>query len=98
MEEGFLGGFEWDEEKRKQTIIKHGIDFIDAIKIFDGKTLLSQSIRNDERRWTAIGLLDGIEIAVICTMRNDTCRIITVRRARRHERKEYHARYPGGGP
>ena len=87
MEGGFLGGFEWDEEKRKQTIIK----------IFDGKTLLSQSIRNDEQRWTAIGLLNGIEIAVICTMRNDTCRIITTRRARRHERKKYHARYPGGG-
>ena len=97
MEEGFLGGFEWDEEKRKQTLLKHGIDFVDAIKIFERKTLLSQSMRGDEQRWTAIGLLDGTEIAVIYTMRGDTCRIITARRARRHKRKEYHARYPGRG-
>ncbi len=98
MEDDFLGGFEWDEEKRKQAILKHGIDFADAIGIFDGEVLLAPSKHDDERRWIAVGLLNGIEIAVIYTMRGDTCRIITARRARRYEREKYHARYPGGGP
>ena len=97
MEENFLGGFEWNEEKREQTILKHGIDFVDAIGIFDGEEDVAPSDHYGEQRWIAVGLLNGIEIAVIYTMRGDTCRIITARRARRYERKEYHTRYPGRG-
>lgn len=98
MEGDSLGGFEWDEEKRQQTILKHGIDFADAIGIFDGEVLVAPSKHNDEQRWIAVGLLNGIEIAVIYTMRSEIYRIITARRARHHERDKYHARYPGGGP
>ncbi|MBR6900719.1 MAG: BrnT family toxin [Synergistaceae bacterium] len=28
--------FEWDENKRQINIEKHGIDFADAVKIFEG--------------------------------------------------------------
>ncbi len=28
--------FEWDEDKRSSTRVKHGIDFPDAIRIYDG--------------------------------------------------------------
>jgi uncharacterized DUF497 family protein len=31
--------FEWDPEKAEQNFIHHGIDFDDAIAIFDGATL-----------------------------------------------------------
>ena len=98
MADKFDGGFEWNEEKRKQTYLKHGIDFEDVVGIFKNDVLTTPSRDDDEQRWTAIGLLNETEIAVIYTMRGDTCRIITARRARRHERKEYHARYPGAGP
>jgi hypothetical protein len=27
--------FEWDHEKNKANILKHGVDFIDAILIFE---------------------------------------------------------------
>ena len=90
--------FSWSEKKRTETINKHGIDFATAIEIFDGEGLHAQSKHSDEQRWIAVGLLHGIEIAVIYTMRGDTCRIITARRARHNERENYHARYPGGGP
>ena len=93
-----LSAFEWDERKRLTTLEKHGIDFRRAIEIFGGSTLVFPSRQSEsEERWTAIGILDQVEIAVIYTMRKQICRIITARRARRYERSEYHTRYPGGG-
>jgi len=89
--------FEWDEDKRTKALEKHGIDFADAVGVFDRETLVAPSKHGNEERWVAIGLLEGIEIAVILTMRSDVCRIITARRARRYEREIYQARYPGGG-
>jgi uncharacterized DUF497 family protein len=38
----------------------------------------------------AIGLMEGIEIVVIYVMRGDRCRIISARRAHRHERQDNH--------
>ncbi len=98
MEDGFHGGFEWDEEKRLTVLEKHGIDFRRAVEIFEGSTHVSPSRQSEsEERWIAIGILDQVEIAVIYTMREQICRIITARRARRYEREKYHARFPGGG-
>ena len=34
--------FEWDDTKREINIKKHGIDFINASKIFDSHTLTSR--------------------------------------------------------
>ncbi len=39
--------FEWDENKRQANIEKHGIDFADAVKIFDGFTHATQDTRED---------------------------------------------------
>ncbi|MBQ6738181.1 MAG: BrnT family toxin [Synergistaceae bacterium] len=84
--------FEWDENKRKINIEKHGIDFADAVKIFDGFITSKQDTRADygEERYVTIGLLSGIEIAVINTPRGNKVRIISVRRARDSERKKYY--------
>ena len=50
--------FEWDEDKRSSTRVKHGIDFPDAIRIFDGRPLLhAPSKRPGEERWVATGKL-----------------------------------------
>ena len=56
MDEGFLGGFEWDEEKREQTYLKHGVDFADLAGVLEGNVLVSPSKHDDELRWIAIGL------------------------------------------
>ena len=84
--------FEWDENKRKSNIEKHGIDFVDAVKIFDGFIIRRKDTRADygEDRYVTTGLLDNVEITVIYTPRNDKRRIISARRARVSERKEYY--------
>ena len=84
--------FEWDENKRQANIEKHGIDFADAVRIFDGFVHTIQDTRAGygEVRNVSTGLLDGIEITVIHTPRGDRRRIISVRRARVSERKTYY--------
>lgn len=89
--------FEWDENKRRSVIERHGIDFEDAIRIFGGPVLETPSPRTEEARWLAVGVVDGIEIAVVYTVRNGRRRIITARRARKDERQNYHAQVVGGG-
>jgi uncharacterized DUF497 family protein len=87
-----IRAFEWDEKKRAQNLKKHGIDFDDARVIFDGPILVKESSRGTETRYAVLGFVDEIEIAVICTFREDRCRIISARRARTYERKELHRR------
>lgn len=85
--------FEWDENKRQSNIIKHKIDFAEAVAIFDGFVHTHQDLLADygEKRYVTIGLLQGIEIAVIHTPRGDKYRIISARRARVKEREAYYA-------
>ena len=46
--------FEWDENKRSSTLKKHGIDFLDATRIFDGRPVLhAPSDRPGEERRVA---------------------------------------------
>lgn len=90
--------FEWDEVKRLATLEKHGIDFVDAAEIFAHPYLRLPGKCDVERRDIAIGLLGGVHIAVVHTVRNDVIRIITARRARRNEREGYQAHVLGRDP
>ena len=85
--------FEWDEAKRLSNIAKHGIDFYAAIGVFESGHLLTRSDRDLEERWTALGLLEGRVVAVVFTDRGEARRVISARRARRHERQQHHARF-----
>ena len=92
--------FEWDENKRSSTLEKHGIDFLDAIRIFDGRPVLhAPSDRPGEERWVATGSLSGQMVSAVYTLRDGAVRIITSRRAKKNEQREYHKNHPGGcGP
>ena len=90
-------GFEWDENKRRAVLEERRIDFRDAVRIFDGPVLETLSRHPVETRWVAVGIVDGKEIAVVYTVRDGRRRIITARRARTHERREYHAYVLSGG-
>ncbi|WP_366518349.1 BrnT family toxin [uncultured Paracoccus sp.] len=90
--------FEWDEVKRQTTLQKHGIDFVDAIEVFDQPHLRLTGISKVEQREIVIGSVRKITIAVVFTMRGDVTRIITVRRARRNEREAYEAHVAGRNP
>jgi len=89
--------FEWDENKQRTVLAQHRIDFEDAIRIFNGPVLETLSRHTEETRWVAVGIVDGREIAVVYTIRNGRRRIITARRARTRERREYHAHVIGRG-
>jgi uncharacterized DUF497 family protein len=83
--------FEWDARKRLANIEKHGFDFIWARQLFDGRPRFDfASPRGREHRVASIGEIDGMVIAAIWTPRGaDAVRIISVRRARREEERQY---------
>lgn len=57
--------FQWDEEKRRANLAKHGIDFDDAIRIFQGPIIVNRSDRDGEERWIGVGSAEGRIIAVV---------------------------------
>jgi hypothetical protein len=81
--------FEWDEIKRQTNLVKHGIDFRDAICVFSGPVFGNISRHGGEERIVAIGLMEDIEIVLVYVMRGQRRRIISARRAHRNERKDY---------
>jgi len=81
--------FEWDERKRRTNLAKHGLDFLDAELVFDGPAHSYRSPRGGEERWVTVGLLEGHEVAVVWVQRGDAIRIISFRRARHEERRQY---------
>jgi len=85
-----------DKAKTAANIAKHGIDFEDAIRIFDGPVLQKADARKDygEIRIIAFGVAHQRELAVVYTLRGQRRRIISARRAHRSERKAYSEAYP----
>lgn len=84
--------FEWDEEKNRTNIEKHGISFEQACRIFEGVTLTAIDDRFEygEVREISLGMVDGIVVlSVVHTDRNGNTRIISARQANRKERKQY---------
>ncbi len=83
--------FEWDENKRYSNIRKHGIDFIDAYKIFDYDTVIIEDDRFNygEQRLIAIGLLKGTIIVVVYTEKENSIRIISARKGTKNEQQIY---------
>lgn len=82
--------FEWDEDKRLANIEKHGVDFRDARVMFDGRPLLTRtSFRDEELRQVTIVVLGERLRTVIWTRRDGRVRIISIRRARDAEEREY---------
>lgn len=88
--------FEWDEEKNKKNIIKHGIDFVDVTLAFDHPILKTEDTRKDykEMRFIGIGVIRDREIVIAYTTRSERIRIISTRRANEDERKKYRSIYP----
>lgn len=83
-----FSSFEWDEGKRSKNIEKHGIDFLKAAAALNEPHVESQSDRNGEVRTLAICPSSGTLIAIVYTMRDETCRIISARAARKDEQRK----------
>lgn len=86
--------FEWDENKNKKNMEKHGIDFNDAISIFDDDNRIEAvDGRNDygEIRMQVIGeAKPGVLMAVYTWRKNNTSRrMVSARTASQKERALY---------
>lgn len=86
--------FEWDPAKRQSNLEKHGIDFRDAARVWDGPTWTRRSDQQDEERYVAVGFVDGRLIAVVYTLREGRYRIISARRTWKSEERAYRALHP----
>ena len=80
--------FEFDPFKSASNKIKHGIDFVEAQRLWQDDGLaesMSKANLAGELRFLAVGRIDGKLWTAICTFRGTSVRIISVRRARQEE-------------
>ncbi len=84
--------FEWDEDKRRSNIDKHGVDFVLAAKIFANPTLEAVDDSDDygEDRWIAIGHWGDHCLVVVYVWRGDVRRIISAWKASKNDRQAYY--------
>jgi uncharacterized protein len=89
---------EWDENKNRENLLKHGFDFTDAGQLFGNPMLVVPDIRKEygENRWIGVGRINNGMIAVIVftEKENGTIRIISMRKASKKERKKYEDNIP----
>ena len=86
--------FEWDENKEKINISKHGLDFSTAALVFRDQNRLEwfDELHSDyEDRYITIGEINGIAVVlmVVYTERGDAIRLISARKATKQERRMY---------
>jgi uncharacterized DUF497 family protein len=87
-------GFEWDPNKDRANIVKHGVAFDEARKVFsDPRVIIREDcIIEGERRLHAIGYVERV-LLVVHTFREEglgaIIRIISARKATPAERKLY---------
>jgi len=92
--------FEWDESKRQKTLLERGIDFIDAVLIWDDpfrQERIDDRKEYGEKRFQTIGKGPLGILFVAYTIRvyeqgNPINRIISVRPAKKKEIDQYHSR------
>jgi uncharacterized DUF497 family protein len=88
--------FEWDEAKAQANLRKHGLDFTSCETVFEGYTVTAEDTRTEygERRFVTLGLLEGRVVSVVHTETARTIRIISIRKATRHEQEAYFNGFP----
>ena len=85
--------FEWDEQKAKRNLKKHGVSFEEAATVFGDP--LSMTIADPvhstvEQRWVTMGLTHRERLVVVVhTNRGNTIRLISARKATRREKRAY---------
>ena len=83
----------WDETKNDANRQKHGVAFEDAAGFAWDTAVINPDLRREygERRWSAMGLLDGRLHSLVFTWREGSVRIISLRKANDRELKNYEA-------
>jgi uncharacterized DUF497 family protein len=82
--------FEFDQDKSRSNLEKHGIDFHTAQGLWNDSDLIEIPAKtSDEPRSLVVAMLDGKHWSGVITYRGSTIRIISVRRARKSEVELY---------
>jgi uncharacterized DUF497 family protein len=84
--------FEWDEEKAATNLKDHGVSFELAARAFYDVDRTDRYDSRDaygEDRFVTVGLVGTVELAIAYTMRGDTIRIISARKAETNEQSNY---------
>jgi hypothetical protein len=85
--------FQWDENKARSNLGKHGVSFEEATTVFGDPlslTIPDPAHSQVEDRLIVLGKSHQQKILVVVhTERGDSIRIISARRASRRERKSY---------
>ena len=91
--------FEWDANKARINLKKHGVSFEDAALVFRDVLASSEPDRSTtiEERWKTIGLSgECMLLVVVHTVRveagQEVIRIISARRVTKEERRRYEHR------
>jgi uncharacterized protein len=85
--------FEWDAAKATANLRKHGVAFGDAQLVFnDAYALHSFDVDAGygEQRMIATGMVNGVLLTVVYTEREERTRLISARKATKHEQLEYY--------
>ena len=85
--------FQWDENKARTNLAKHGVSFEEAATVFGDAlslTIPDRAHSQREDRFIILGSSHtGKLLVVVHTERGDSIRIISARRASRKERKSH---------
>ena len=83
----------WDETKRQANLDKHGLDFVDAVLVFESEYRLDVAVirKNEQRTQSFAYVFDVLAVlTVVHVARDDAQRIVSFRPASDEERSEYH--------
>ena len=83
--------FTWSERKRAINLKEHGLDLIDAPRVFEGLTFSYEDDRfaYGEQRFITLGLLAGVPVSIAHTESDDEIRIISFRKATGREARRF---------
>ena len=92
-----IDGIEWDSEKARLNLEKHGVSFETAQFVFSDPQRLwrfdqSEGNRSEETRWQILGKV-GKVLFVVYTERGEKNHIISARLADKNDRRSYHGYY-----
>jgi uncharacterized protein len=83
--------FTWSKVKRTANLNAHGLDFVDAPRVFEGLTFTFEDDRFSygEQRFVTLGLLAGMPVSIVHTENEHEIRIISFRKATQCEAQIY---------
>ncbi len=85
---------EWDENKDRANQRKHGVSFDEAATVFvdeEGRLIADPEHSDEEDRFVLLGLSAALRLLLVvhCYRKDELIRIISARKATRHERAQY---------